>query len=120
MHGRNHRDRFLVDIDAGEDAGAFGDARQLLVDVFRAEVGQVEEDVVLVLAHAAAFADFDRHRTRDHVARREVLDVRRVAFHKALAVAVAEDAAFAAHAFGDQQPAPYMPVGWNCTNSMSC
>ena len=38
----------------------------------------------------------------DHVARREVLHARRVALHEALAVAVAQDAAFAAHAFGDQ------------------
>src|SRR5690606_888023 len=87
---------------AGEDVGALGDAGQLLVDDFRAQVGQVEQDVVLVLAHAAAFADLDGHRAADHVARGQVLVVRGIALHEALAVAVAQDAAFAADAFGDQ------------------
>jgi hypothetical protein len=85
---------------------ALGDARQLLVDHARAEVGQVEQDVVLVLADAAAFADLDGHRTADHVARGQVLVVRRVALHEALAAAVAQDAAFTADTLGDQQPAP--------------
>src|SRR3546814_16630881 len=70
-------------------------------DVGRVEVGQVEVDMVLVLADAAAFADFDGHRARDHVARGQVLRIRRVALHEALAAAVAQDAAFAAHALGD-------------------
>ena len=43
------RDR-LGHVHAREDVGAFGDARQLLVDHFRTQVGQVEQDVVLVLA----------------------------------------------------------------------
>src|SRR5690606_35182870 len=102
VDGRDHRDRLLVHVDAGEDAGALGNARQLLVDHARAQVGQVEQDVVLVLADAAAFADLDGHRTRHHVARGQVLVVRRVALHEALAVGVAQDAAFAADAFGDQ------------------
>ena len=55
-----------------------------------------------MLADAAAFADLDGHRAADHVARGQVLRVRRVALHEALAVAVAQDAAFAAHALGDQ------------------
>src|SRR3546814_13293773 len=59
--------------------------------------------MVLVLADAAAFADFDGHRARDHVARGQVLRIRRVAPHEALAAAVAQDAAFAAHALGDQE-----------------
>src|SRR3546814_817120 len=66
------------------------------------QVGQVEVDMVLVLADAAAFADFDGHRARDHVARGQVLGVGRIALHEALAAAVAQDAAFAAHALGDQ------------------
>src|SRR5690606_36551002 len=102
VHGRDYRDRLLLDVDVGEDARAFRDARQLLVDVGRIEVGQVEVDVVPVLADAAAFADLERHRPADHVARGQVLGVGRVALHEALAAAVAQDAAFAAHALGDQ------------------
>ena len=63
---------------------------------------EVQEDVVLLLADAAAFADFDGHRARDHVARGEVLGGRRIALHEALAFGIDEIAAFAARAFGDE------------------
>ena len=63
---------------------------------------EMQEDVVLVLADAAAFADFDRHRARHHVARGEVLGRRRIALHEALAFGIDQIAAFAARAFGDQ------------------
>src|SRR5690606_15908676 len=102
VHGRDHRDRLLVHVDAGEDARAFGDAGKLLVDHARTQVGQVEQDVVLVFADATALANLDGHRTRHYVARGEVLVVRGVALHEALTIAVAQDAAFAAHALGDQ------------------
>ncbi len=58
--------------------------------------------MVLLLADAAALADFDGHGARDHVARCEVLGRRRVALHEALALGIGEIAAFPARAFGDQ------------------
>ena len=66
------------------------------------EVVEVQVDVVLLRADAAALADLDRHAARDDVARGEILEVRRIALHEALAVGVGEIAAFAARAFGDQ------------------
>ena len=63
---------------------------------------EVQVDVVLFLADAAAFADFDRHRARDDVARGEVLGRWRIALHEALAFGIDEIAAFAARAFGDE------------------
>ena len=63
---------------------------------------EVQVDVVLLLADAAAFADFDRHRARDDVARGEVLGRRRIALHEALAFGIDEIAAFAARALGDE------------------
>ena len=39
---------------------------------------------------------------RHHVTRSQILGVRRVALHETLAIAVEQNAAFAAHAFGDQ------------------
>ena len=63
---------------------------------------EVQVDVVLVLADAAALADLDGHRARDDVARGEVLGGRRVALHEALALGVGQIAALAARAFGDQ------------------
>src|SRR5690606_26709615 len=77
-------------------------AGEFFVDDFRPQVGQIEQDVILVLAHAAAFADFNRHRATDHVARGQILHAGRVAFHEALAVGVAQDAAFTTHAFSDE------------------
>src|SRR5690606_30837315 len=97
-----HRDRLLRDIHAGEDLGRLGDARQALVDAVRAKMLQVQIDVILVRADAAAFADLDRHRAADDVARSEVLGVRSVALHEALALRVSQNAALAAHALRDQ------------------
>ena len=63
------------------------DRRQPLHDHLRPEVIELEQHVVLVRAAAAPFLDLLVHRARDDVARREVLQVRRVALHEALAVA---------------------------------
>src|SRR5690606_25028381 len=40
-----HRDRLLLHVHAGEDARAFRDAGQALVDDLRPQVGEVEQDV---------------------------------------------------------------------------
>jgi hypothetical protein len=79
-----------------------GNARQAFVQNLRIEMIEMQEDVVFLLADAAAFADFDGHRARDHVARGEVLRGRRIALHEALALGIDEIAAFAARAFGDE------------------
>ena len=63
---------------------------------------EVQVDVVLLLADAAALADLDRHRARDDVAGGEVLGGGRVTLHEALALGVDEIAAFAAGALGDE------------------
>ncbi len=59
MHGRQHRDRLLGDVDAGENARALGNAGQALVQHLRVEMLQVQVDVVLQLADAAPLADLD-------------------------------------------------------------
>ncbi len=76
--------------------------RQALQDHVGAEVVELQQHVVLLRSAAPAFLDLLVHRPRDDVARRQVLGVRRVALHEALAVAVEQDAALAAHALGDQ------------------
>jgi hypothetical protein len=86
VDGRHHRDRLAGDVDAGENLGALRDAGQALVQDLRVEMVEVQVDVVLVLADAAAFADFHRHRARDDVARGEVLHAGRIALHEALAL----------------------------------
>ena len=68
----------------------------------RAEVADVDVDVVLVRAGAAALQHLEHHRAGDDVAGGQVDDRRGVALHEALALAVEQPAALAAHGFGDQ------------------
>ena len=63
---------------------------------------QLEQHVILVLAAAAALLDLLIHGARHDIARREVLQIRCVALHEALAIAVEQNAALAPHALGDQ------------------
>ena len=102
VHGRQHRDRRLVDIDACEDARGLGDAGQPLLDDIGAEVLKMQVDVVRVLADAATLTDLEGHRARHHIARGEVLGVRRVALHETLAARVGEVAALAPRTLGDE------------------
>ena len=46
----------------------FRDAGQALVDDLGIQMRQMQVDVILVRADAAAFADFDGHGAADHVA----------------------------------------------------
>ena len=68
----------------------------------RTEVLQVQVNMIFLRPYATTLANFDGHRTTDNVARRQVLGVRRVALHEALAVRIGQVATLAAHAFGDQ------------------
>ncbi len=102
VHGRGHRNRLARQVDAGEGLRRLGNARQALVQDLRVDMVEVKEDVVLVLADAAAFADFHRHRAGHDVAAGEILRVRCVALHEALALAIGQVAALAARALGDE------------------
>ena len=102
VHGRQHRDRLLRHLDAGEHLRGFGDARQPLMQQFGAEMLQMQHDVVLVRTAAAPFVDLHGHRARHDVAAGQVLGGRRIALHEALAFGVGQVAAFAARALGDQ------------------
>ena len=99
---RPDRDRLVNRIDAGVDHRQLARAGQARQDLLRAEVGQVEEDGAV---DAAPFVDLGLLGTGDDVARREILRGRGVAHHEALALRVAQDAALAAAALGDQDPA---------------
>ncbi len=104
MAGRHDRNRIFDRIDAAEADGDLADARQAVVDHFRAKVVELEQHVVFVRTAAAAFVDLDRHGARHHVARGEVLHGRRVALHEALTIGVEQIAALAANPLGDQHP----------------
>mmetsp|Transcript_5550 Transcript_5550/g.12773 ORF Transcript_5550/g.12773 Transcript_5550/m.12773 type:complete len:366 (+) Transcript_5550:154-1251(+) len=89
VHRRQHRDGFLGDVHAGEDRRRLGDAGKTFGKQLRRQVVQVKVDVVLLRTHAAPLADLHRHRSRDDVARREILRRGRVPLHESLTLAVA-------------------------------
>src|SRR3990167_6839142 len=102
VDGGHDRDRFARDVHVGEVHADLVHRRQALVDGLGAQVVELEQHVVLVGAAATAFLDFLVHAARDEVARCQVLQRGRVALHEALAVAVEQDRAFTAAAFGQQ------------------
>ena len=99
---RNDRDRLLQHIHPGENARRFGNARQALADHLLAQMVEVQVDVIPVLPHPAPFADLDHHGTADHVTRGQILGMRGIALHEALAQRIGEIAALTAHAFGNE------------------
>ena len=96
VDGRQHRDRLARDVDPGEDPRSLADAGQALMQELRAEMLEMQEDMVLARAAASPLIDLDRHGAADDVASREVLGARRIALHEALAFGIRQIAAFAA------------------------
>ena len=78
----------------------FADRRQPLHDRFRD--GRASAARNPCSGRSRAFLDLLIHRTRNKVARRQILQGRRVTLHESLAVAVQQNPALASHAFGDQ------------------
>ena len=102
MHGRQDRDGLLGHVDAGEDPGALGDARQALGQDLGIQVVEVQVDVILVRTHPASLADLDGHGPADHVPGRQVLHGGRIALHEAFTLGIGQVAALAPGALGDQ------------------
>ena len=102
VHGRQNRDRLLGHVHAREDLRGFGNARQALGQHGRVQVVEVQEDVILVLADAAAFTDLQGHAARHHVTGGKVLGGGGITLHEALAFRVDQIAAFAAGTLGDE------------------
>jgi hypothetical protein len=70
---------------------------------------EMQVDVILVPAHAPALADLDRHRATDDVAGGQVLGVRRIPLHEALAFGIRQIPALTARALGNQAPGTVDP-----------
>ncbi len=105
--GRDDGDGFLDRIHVGEGARELADTRQTGFQYLFAEVIQLELDVRAPGTVAAtAFADLDHDGTGHHVATGQILGVRRITLHEALAVFVQQVAAFTAATFGHQYPCP--------------
>jgi hypothetical protein len=102
VHRRQDGDGLFGHVHAGEDGGRLRDAREALGEHLWRQVIQVQVDVVVLRATAAALHDLHGHRARDDVPRRKIFCGRRVSLHETLALAVPEDAALAAGALCDQ------------------
>src|SRR5690606_25959444 len=102
VHGRQNRNRFLGDVDASENPGALSDSRQALVNDIGAQVLQVQVDVILMRTDTTTFVDLNGHGAGYDVAGSEVLGIRCVALHEALAFRVGKVATLAADPFGDK------------------
>ncbi len=100
---RPHRDPILGRIHAHEIVADLEDFAQVVPDVLLAQQRDIEPDVVAEPAlRPLALGDVLLHASAHHVARRELLLLRLVVGHEAVAVDVLEQAAVAAAAFGDQ------------------
>src|SRR6185312_5982044 len=98
-------------VDAGEDAGSLRDAGQPFVDHLGPQMLEVQVDVVMLGADAAALANLDGHGAAHHVARGQVLGIRGIALHEALTFGIGEIATLAARALGDETARPVDPSG---------
>jgi hypothetical protein len=90
VHGREHRDRLLRDVNTREDRRGLGDTGETLMENLGREMAELEVDVVLIGTNTTTLADLDGHRARDDVTRGEILRGRCVTLHEALTLRVQE------------------------------
>ena len=103
MLGRTHGNPLSCRIDAKEVLADFLDLTQLAVDMGFAEQGDVEPEMFTkTVSRTLAATDVGFHAAGDDVTRGEFLFLRFVVRHEAVAIDVAQQAAVAAAAFGDQ------------------
>ena len=103
MRGRLDGDKLRGGLNAHVSANEIGDVREFRVQHLAPQLTQVQVHVVFP-ADAAAFLQFAIDGARDHVARSEVQEARRVTLHEALAVLIAKDSPLAARSFAQQDP----------------
>ena len=111
MHGRQYRDRLPGHVHGRKNTCRLSDAWKAFLDDVGAEVLEVQVNMVFVRADTAAFANFDRHRAADDIARGQVLGVRRIALHEALTGRVRQVTSLTTHTLRDQHPRT-VDSGW--------
>ena len=103
---REDRHEFGHRVNPEVGARELGDVRELGLDLFLGEMGEVEVDVVLVWTRAAPLAHLGHHRSRHHVAWGEILDRRGDPLHETLARGIAQDATLTAGSLGEEDTEP--------------
>ena len=107
----HHRYRFLGDVDIGKVMPDLKHRGQSLHDGVYAQMVELEQHMVFIWTAAPPFLDFLVHGTRDEVARRQIFECGRVAFHETLAQAVEQNCALPAAALGEQHARTGNPRG---------
>mmetsp|Transcript_26845 Transcript_26845/g.48515 ORF Transcript_26845/g.48515 Transcript_26845/m.48515 type:complete len:242 (-) Transcript_26845:220-945(-) len=102
VHGWQNRDWFFVHIHTRKHLRRFGDARQTFRQRFCRQVAEIQVNVIPILTHTTAFADFHGHGAGHVIPRGKVFILRRITLHKALAFGVGQIPAFAACTFRDK------------------
>ncbi len=100
--GRNNRHRCDDRIDVSEGLRQLADTRQTAVQHFFTQVIQLQHHMVAIRTTTVARQDFLDHRTCNDVTTSQVLRVRRVTLHEALAMLVDQVATFTAATLGYQ------------------
>ena len=86
-------------------------ARESRLDYIRPQMIELQEQVIRISAASSPSLYFHCQRAGHHVATRQVLGVRGIAFHEALPVLVEQIAAFAAHRLADEYANPVHACG---------
>ena len=107
----HHRYRFLGDVDIGKVMPDLKHRGQSLHDGVYAQMVELEQHMVFIWTAAPPFLDFLVHGTGDEVARRQIFERGRVAFHEALTQAVEQNCALPAAALGEQHARTGNPRG---------
>ena len=101
MTGRLNRNGFFGGIHTGIGAGKPGDFGQFGINDLFAQMGHIEVDIIFAV-DAFAGPDFLQNATRNHIPGRQVFNYRGIPLHESFPVTVAQNTAFTAGRFTDQ------------------
>ena len=102
VDGRNDGNGLLGDVNTGEGAGGLSDTRELRLELLLGKVVELEEDVVLLGAAAAAGEDLHGDGAGDDIAGGKIKGLGGVARHEALTLGVDEVASLTAGTLGNK------------------
>ena len=88
MHGWQNRNRLTRDVNAAENLGGFGNARQPRMKRIWINMLEMKHDMIFVRANAATFVNFNGHGTAYHIAACQIFGRWRKPFHETLAFGI--------------------------------
>jgi hypothetical protein len=94
MNRRQNGDRFLGDIYPREDGCSLRNTRKTFVEDIRGKMTELQIKMILLRTHATALANFDGHRSRNNIARSQILCSGSITFHKAFSFGIQQVPSF--------------------------